>query len=263
MKHFFITFPVLGFLVLTFIISSVSFFLMVKVPGAQTPESSKGLPIWLIAIWSPTLSAAISWCLQNTFLNNLSIAFSLPPFSFWLLISILPLIIAALILFMSAKNGIEIHWSNFKWNYLVPLILINLIMGPMGEELGWRSFLYPLLGNKYGWMGSALIVGIIWSIWHAPLWWIESPQSNIPFLAFMTNVICLSILMGLIYNHSNGSVLPVIFLHLTFNLSLGVIEILESHSQGEFVVQSLYIYIPLTLVLVGIHESVSTKECLF
>lgn len=51
--------PILGFIILTFIISLISFMLMLKVPGAHTPESINGLPVWLIAIWSPNIAVII------------------------------------------------------------------------------------------------------------------------------------------------------------------------------------------------------------
>ncbi|WP_373492951.1 lysostaphin resistance A-like protein [Aquiflexum sp.] len=250
-----------GFLVLTFLISAISFLMMLKIPGSQTPESSTGLPIWLIAIWSPSISAIVMWAIKKKFISSIQLAFSLPNFSWWMLLAFIPLAVTAVFLIIEIKNGNQIEWSNFKLAYLFPLIFINLMMGPLGEELGWRAFLYPVIKEKYGWMASALIVGIIWTLWHSPLWFLDSPQSKIPFWAFSINVIFLSILMSMIYNHSAGSIIFIILLHLTFNISLGIIEILSSHSIGEFVVKGLYIYVPMVILLVCLHECISPNRC--
>jgi len=254
--------PVTGFLILTVIISAVSFLLMVKVPEAQTPESTTGLPIWLIAIWSPNIAAIIIWTAKKEFISNIQLAFSFPKFSWWMLLTLIPIVVAALLLLIEAIRGNMIEWSNFKVSYLLPLLFINLLMGPLGEELGWRAFLYPAFKHKYGWMASALFVGVIWTLWHAPLWFLESPQSKIPFWAFSINVVLLSILMSMIYNHSQGSIVFIVLLHLTFNVSLGALDILGSHSQGEFVLKGLYIYVPLVIILVGIHELTSANKCI-
>jgi uncharacterized membrane protein len=67
--------------------------------------------------------------------------------------------------------------------------------------------------------------------------------------------------MAMIYNHSQGSLLAIILLHLSFNLSLGLIDVLGSHQAGEFVIRGLYLYAPLVLILVGIHEFTNPYEC--
>ncbi|RMF56134.1 MAG: CPBP family intramembrane metalloprotease [Calditrichaeota bacterium] len=254
---------IVGFVVLTFVISTVSFVLMFMVPGAQTPESKSGLPVWLIAIWSPNIAVVIIWLAKKNLIEKIQLAFSIPPFSWWMLLAFIPFLIAAIILISENIKGNVIEWSNFKMSYILPLLLINLFMGPLGEELGWRAFLYPSLTTKYGWMAGALVVGAIWAIWHAPLWAIDSPQSKIPFWAFFLNVVFLSMLMGMIYNHSQGSIIAVVLLHLTFNVSLGVIDILDSHQPGEFVIKSLYFYVPTVLILSGIHEVITTNKCTF
>lgn len=250
-----------GFVILTFFISAASFFIMLKIPEAQTPESMKGLPVWLIAIWSPNMAAIIIWLAQKKALPSIQAAFSIPQFSWWLILILIPLSVAGVLLIIEVSKGNTIQWSNFKLSYFLPLVFINLIMGPLGEELGWRGFLYPILKSNYGWMASALAVGAIWAIWHAPLWFLDSPQSTIPFWAFSIIVVLLSILMSMIYNHSQGSITGVVLLHLTFNVSLGFIDILGSHQQGDYVVKSLYIYVPLVLVLIGIHEFSKTYQC--
>lgn len=80
-------------------------------------------------------------------------------------------------------------------------------------------------------------------------------------MGYIGEVMLLSMIMAMIYNHSQGSILAVVLLHLTFNISLGVIDILGSHQPGEFVIKSLFLYAPIVLILVGIHEFASTHEC--
>ena len=253
--------PTQSFILLIIIISLISFALMLTVPNAQTPESFPGLPIWLVAIWSPNIATLIIWATKKSLINNIQLAFSFSKLSWWTLLILIPIINAIILISVEVINGTSIKWSNLKFSNLLLLILINLFMGPMGEELGWRSFLYPALKNNYGWLASALIVGVIWAFWHAPLWLLDSPQSKIPFGAFTVNVICLSIIMAILYNHSRNSIIPVILLHLTFNMSLGVVDILDTHKPGDYVIKSLYVYIPLVILLLGLHELTSKNEC--
>ncbi|MBO4769306.1 MAG: CPBP family intramembrane metalloprotease [Clostridia bacterium] len=46
--------------------------------------------------------------------------------------------------------------------------LINCITG-LGEEIGWRGFLYPQLKARFGYRKGAVLGGIIWGAWHWPL----------------------------------------------------------------------------------------------
>jgi len=39
----------------------------------------------------------------------------------------------------------------------------------LGEEIGWRGFLYPRLRARLGDPLAVVVLGIIWGVWHAPL----------------------------------------------------------------------------------------------
>jgi membrane protease YdiL (CAAX protease family) len=48
----------------------------------------------------------------------------------------------------------------------------GLIMGSafaLGEEVGWQGFLVPQLSRITGFTQTALLRGVIWSVWHFPL----------------------------------------------------------------------------------------------
>ena len=46
--------------------------------------------------------------------------------------------------------------------------LINMLLA-VGEEAGWRGFLYPQLKARFGKRRGWLIGGVIWGMWHWPL----------------------------------------------------------------------------------------------
>ena len=49
--------------------------------------------------------------------------------------------------------------------------LLNMFLA-LGEELGWRGFLYPQLKARFGEKSGRLLGGVIWGAWHWPLIWL-------------------------------------------------------------------------------------------
>jgi membrane protease YdiL (CAAX protease family) len=48
---------------------------------------------------------------------------------------------------------------------------VTLVMGGM-EEAGWMYILHPELNKKYGFILSSIFVGLVWIVWHIPLFFI-------------------------------------------------------------------------------------------
>ena len=45
---------------------------------------------------------------------------------------------------------------------------INMLLA-IGEEAGWRGFLYPALRERMPRSRAAIITGVVWGLWHAPV----------------------------------------------------------------------------------------------
>lgn len=106
----------------------------------------------------------------------------------------------------------------------------NIIGGPLGEELGWRGFALDRLQNKWNALVASLILGIIWTAWHSPLFFIKgTPQQGMGFGTFVfwlwsLQVVSLSVLTTWAYNNTHRSILSAVFIHFMFNSTYGIIQ---------------------------------------
>jgi len=109
---------------------------------------------------------------------------------------------------------------------LAPLPLLFLavygffLSGPLGEEPGWRGFALPRLQSLHGPLVGSLILGVLWSLWHLPLFftpWNTLTTFNI--VVFVLATTCLSIIYTWVFNNTKGSLLIAILLHWSFDLS--------------------------------------------
>ncbi len=101
----------------------------------------------------------------------------------------------------------------------------------LGEEIGWRGFLYSMLYRRLGYVASSFAIGFIWGLWHAPLIVLINYDFTLPTQyspAPLTHVLlfCLfttalnSILLRV--RELSGSVLPPAFIHGLFNAVAGL-----------------------------------------
>ena len=101
-------------------------------------------------------------------------------------------------------------------------ISINAIFA-FGEEIGWRGYLLKVLkGRKF--LLVALLIGVIWGFWHAPLIlnghnYPQHPVAGV----FMMVLFCLLLTPMLMYFRiKGGSVIVPAIMHGTFNAVVGI-----------------------------------------
>jgi membrane protease YdiL (CAAX protease family) len=112
--------------------------------------------------------------------------------------------------------------------------LVLLFGGPLGEELGWRGYAMPALAARMNWRAASLIIGLVWGLWHLPLFFMAgTTQSQMPILVFMLNILAGSVLFGWLWERTNGSVLPAIVLHTSLNAWAGLLIVVPSHATGQ------------------------------
>ncbi|MCH5271336.1 MAG: CPBP family intramembrane metalloprotease [Lachnospiraceae bacterium] len=105
---------------------------------------------------------------------------------------------------------------------------INMFLA-VGEEAGWRGFLYPQLKAKFGKRRGWLIGGVIWGIWHWPVIWLIGYEYGtdyfgfpiIGMLTFCIITIAIGILCDRLYEKSGCIWIPSIF-HGAFNAAATV-----------------------------------------
>lgn len=112
---------------------------------------------------------------------------------------------------------------------IYPVQLLGIVfLGGGLEEIGWRGFAQPRLQEKCSPLVAALLIGVVWAAWHAPLFltqiW-DTPRSNVSqVFLYVLVVIGLSIIMAWVRNGS-GSILAAVVAHASVNGSLAVLVI--------------------------------------
>jgi len=81
------------------------------------------------------------------------------------------------------------------------------------EEPGWRGLGLPVLQRRIGAFRASLVIGVVWAVWHVPLFLIPgSSQAGTPFALYAAVVVGLSVITTWLYNAAGGRVLvPVVF----------------------------------------------------
>ncbi len=117
---------------------------------------------------------------------------------------------------------------------LLPMLLLGsipaIIFGPLGEEFGWRGFALPRLQERYSAFWSSIILGILHTFWHAPLFFIggvtfgtigENGLVTVPL--FLSWVTIGTFVYTLLSNNTAASMLMAILLHWSVNASSDIV----------------------------------------
>jgi membrane protease YdiL (CAAX protease family) len=234
------------FITLTFAISLAGFACVALIPAARSPDSVIGLPFWLIMVWGPSLAAIlISWRDgQLMELLGRVVKTSTIPLSAWVLV------VAPIALLLLLRPSAPEDTTQIGMGLVVAMVAFNLILGPLGEELGWRGYFQEELNQQVGWLEASLLIGVIWFVWHLPLWAVDSPHAQIAPSLFAGHVMCYAIIIGAAYTLSSGSILPAILIHLTLNLASNLAVFAGFREPNTWFSSSLPLYALLSLIAI-------------
>ncbi len=196
------------FLVLTFLIAWAVLAGYVFMPdtmsrwfGALTGSH----PLFYLAVWAPALSALaiVGWRTGlsgvRRFLGRLLLFRMSWPWFVFLLIGVPAVFFVAALLKPGAYHD-PFPFPSLP-AYLLTLFLMA-IKGPV-EEIGWRGLALPLLQQRMAPIWAAVVLGIIWGVWHLPAFLISGvPQSGWSFGHFFIGVVALSVIVTPLFNHS-------------------------------------------------------------
>ena len=218
--------PFLFFLIFTFVISFVTGFPTVFVPGkfeGLSYLSNFGPAIGaLLVIGIAEGSDGIKRLIRSLFQWRVN-------FVWYLVVLLGPALtmVAAVLLYKAfGENGSAQNLDN--WLSILPqhlLVILSLFLfmmvGIWGEEIGWRGFALPKLQEKYHPLWASLILGAIWAIWHLPAFFVEnSQQAQLGMTYFFLATLGYSILYSWIYNGSKESLFMIWLLHSANNATV-------------------------------------------
>ena len=103
---------------------------------------------------------------------------------------------------------------------LVFVSVYMMLTVALGEEVGWRGYALPALQARYSALVASLILGVLWALWHLPMFF--NPDTlyiNLPFALWLACAVPVAVLITWLFNSAGGSALMAIFFHAVLNAS--------------------------------------------
>ncbi|WP_254525508.1 type II CAAX endopeptidase family protein [Natrinema caseinilyticum] len=106
---------------------------------------------------------------------------------------------------------------------------------PILEELGWRGYALDRLQLKWSALSASVILGVVWALWHLPLFFIEGSFQHdavgfatTGFWLFMAGIVAQSVVFTWVYNSTGRTVLGIILLHGWVNFTAEIVLVLDT-----------------------------------
>jgi uncharacterized protein len=117
---------------------------------------------------------------------------------------------------------------------VIPVFVLVFFFSVLGEEIGWRGYALPWLQERFNALESSLILGLIWALWHLPLFWLPGDfHEQLPLIWFLLQTVAITVLYTWIYNATNNSLFMILLLHTASNTAFGVLPMLPEAASGS------------------------------
>ncbi len=111
--------------------------------------------------------------------------------------------------------GLPEHWP------LAAVVAAVVVVNGFGEETGWRGFLTERLLPRYGRWRATLWVALLWSLWHLPLFWLNTSMAALVgpvLIGWLFALFCGAFVLAQVYLATGHSILCVALWHAAYNM---------------------------------------------
>jgi uncharacterized protein len=118
----------------------------------------------------------------------------------------IPIALVAAATFVSTRFGADPAEVTLIGGLAYFPMMLLLAGGP--EEPGWRGYALPRLQHRLNALAATMVLGCVWALWHAPLWFIaESGYAGMSYPAYFTLTVGQSVIYTWLFNSTGGNVL--------------------------------------------------------
>ena len=174
----------------------------------------------------------------------------------WYVIALLgPFVLAGLTAALAVAAGAPVRGTGdyTNWRAITFFFLSTVIIVGLFEEVGWRGFALPRLQLRLSAIWAALVLGVLWALWHLPEL-ISDPTGQRPPVQFLLWALALSVIFSWLYNSTNGSLPIVIICHAAIDTA-GRFMLPEFVGDGYQLVWwfmvALYVLVAVIVILVA------------
>ena len=174
----------------------------------------------------------------------------------WYVIALLgPFVLAGLTAALAVAAGAPVRGTGdyTNWRAITFFFLSTVIIVGLFEEVGWRGFALPRLQLRLNAIWAALVLGVLWALWHLPEL-ISDPTGQRPPVQFLLWALALSVIFSWLYNSTNGSLPIVIICHAAIDTA-GRFMLPEFVGDGYQMVWwfmvALYVLVAVIVILVA------------
>ena len=182
----------------------------------------------------------------------------------WVLILVLPIILSGASLWLNVSiNHFHFDRSLLEQPIMIlpTLIMMFFIGGSFQEEFGWRWFALPGLLEKWNPLVASLILGVVWGIWHLPLFFIAGTgQYFMPLGIFLVMVEAFTILITWVYLRTGRNLSSALLFHTAINTWLSVFPPIVKITGGN---QIGVTYLMLAYLVVALVVLVAERRLFF
>ncbi len=158
-----------------------------------------------------------------------------------------------------SANDVALAGSG-PWYDIFPMIIFLTIFAGFGEEFGWRGYLIPRLQARHSALITSLIIGLVHTLWHVPMFfsegqsqyaWVQAVGFPAAFLGYFLFVTAWSVQMTWVFNNTRGSVLLAAVIHGAGNSWIGgYIDIFAGTGMtGNYILTGLMVAASVLIVL--------------
>jgi len=165
----------------------------------------------------PQLAPTIGFIVLILIVRNLNVSIN---FDFNKLIAVksvlalaIPILLLSLTFVVGKQMGLEVKLTENIRN-LIPLMLLGILIGAVGEEIGWRCFLQQTLEKKNTALVASVIVGTIWGLWHIG----HYKNGSLFMIGFLLFTISASIILAWILRDTQYNLIISVLFHVSINL---------------------------------------------